>query len=239
MKHLRPESLAQDPLERLAEAAGNLWWALVDESPPASQEEALSHHFETTPVHEAGHAVAATLAGRNVQYVTIWHPFARWTRTGACGLVECDDWESDATKSPLQIPLEKIAARFGLKSLVHDLVQTYAGPAAEIRHDPRCVASGKQGDFDNAERCAKWLDAERGLDSFALQEWAWSEACRMMADPNVWAAVTAVADRLKASQALPPKTSGGFIRSTVRKHLPAGWAWSRDWESFQRDSHPA
>lgn len=230
--YLRPESLTQDPIERLREAAGNLWWALADIEALAPESEALDHHFDVTPIHEAGHAIAATLAGRNIKHVTIWHPFARWVKADACGFVEYDDWEAD--RGP--VAMAKIAGRLGPQALVLDMVQTYAGPAAEVRHNPRCAASGKSGDFDQAERCAKWLEMERGLDSFALQDWAWAEACRMMADTGVWAAVTAVADRLKVSQALPPKTSGGFVRSCVRKHVPAGWAWSRDWQSFQRDT---
>ncbi|MFG1376891.1 hypothetical protein [Xanthobacter autotrophicus] len=95
MNYLRPESLAQDPLERLAEASGNQWWAVADIEAPTTQTEALEHHFDLTPIHEAGHTVAATLLGRNVKHVTIWHPFARWGKAGACGLVEFDDWESD------------------------------------------------------------------------------------------------------------------------------------------------
>lgn len=229
--YLRPESLTQDPIERLREAAGNLWWAVADIGELVTESEALEHHFDVTPIHEAGHAIAATLAGRNIKCVTIWHPFARWRKTEACGFVECDDWASDSGP----VALAKIAARLGPQALVLDMVQTYAGPAAEVRHNPRCAASGKEGDFDQAEKCAKWLDMTHGIDSHALQDWAWSEACRMMADPNVWGAVTAVADRLKASQVLPPKTSGGFVRSTVRKHLPNGWAWSRDWQSFKAD----
>lgn len=227
MYYLRPESLAQDPLERLAEASGNLWWALADIEAPATQTEALEHHFDVTPIHEAGHAVAATLAGRKVKHVTVWHPVARWGKGNASGLVECDDWEPDGGSAAMA----KIAARLGPQALVLDMVQTYAGPAAEIRHNPRCAASGKEGDFDNAERCAKWLEMERGLDRFALQDWAWSEACRMMADSRVWRAVEAIADRVRTSTALPPRTSGGYVRSCVRKSLPEGWIWSKTWVS--------
>ena len=235
MKYLRPESLAQDPLERLAEASTNLWWAVADVQALTTQLEVIEHHFDVTPVHEARHAVAATLVGRNVKHVMMWHPFARWPTAEACGLVECDDWEPNCGA----IAMDEVAHRFGPEALVLDMVQTYAGPAAEIRHNPSCVASGKSGDFEHADRCAKWLEMERGLDRFALQNWAWAEACSMMADPNVWAAVTAIGNRLKGSQSLPPKTSGGFVRSCVRKHVPAGRAWSRNWQTPQRGSSPA
>ncbi|MFG1289798.1 hypothetical protein [Xanthobacter versatilis] len=84
--HLRPESLTQNPLDRLAEASSNLHWALADLDSLHDPEAAMDHHWDVTPVHEAAHAVAGTLAGRSVKHVLIGHflaPVIR--RVGAQG----------------------------------------------------------------------------------------------------------------------------------------------------------
>lgn len=126
-------SLAQDPIERRQEA-GSLWWAetAVGFREPCSAEEALDHHDKVTPVHEAGRAVAATLAGRQVKRVRVRNPYLSWGRDDVAGLVSCDAWPY----LPRRAGVPQLADDAGLNDVLADLVIPTPGPLLKFDMTP-------------------------------------------------------------------------------------------------------
>ena len=196
------------PLDRLTAAARVGHRYVRSNFGEVEDEEA--HARAVTSIHEAGHAVAMTLAGARV---TVVYGFA----PNGCSVLQ---------------------AREEGESLLHicrGIPAIYAGPVAELRHDPRRVWSGMStkpylsggrvvaGDMHRAEAIAVAFD--RLCKPPFLLRLAWREACRMMADPDVWAAVTEIAAKLDKSRAARPSLSGATVRKIVAKHLPNGWDW--------------
>jgi hypothetical protein len=211
--YLSEASLDLTPHARLAEAAENVFYALTD---VGTVENEWGHHLHTTPVHEAGHAVAYVLAGRTVKHVRFSLFGIRRDALGECLLA-----------GPRIRVISDMVEEFGVVGVTRYLVGTFAGPVAELRYDPRRVAGGHRKDKESAEKLCKALDYELGLaERFELHEWAWRETCRMFSDDRVWTATEEIANRLKQSRAIIWKVTGSVIHKIINRHLPNGWEWS-------------
>lgn len=174
----------------------------------------MEHHWDTTPVHEAGHAVAHVLSGRLVKSVSI-EAFPAGKTLGMC-LVD----------GPRKIAADALLALLGGAKFCRAVVASYAGPVAELRYNPARVFSGMRGDASSIEGMCKAYEALDCGDSYELQTAAWQKACRMFQSDAVWAATLEIAGRLKASHGLRPRISGKVVHSIVARHLPDGWGWS-------------
>lgn len=212
---LTTASLSLDGLQRLDEASSNVFYILEDVGSVVCE---IHHHYEVTPVNEAGHAVAYSLAGRAVQAIKI--SIFRNVRRGLGG--ECRLYGPMGERS-----LDSAIAIYGLDAVFRDIVGTYAGGVAELRYDARRAHSGRKTDAQIAEQICKALDYAGHTERFECQRWAWRETCRMFSDPAVWAATVEIADRLKSSRALTvASVTGGVVRKIIARHLPDGWEWS-------------
>lgn len=211
---LRFASLTMSGVKRLREAERNVHYLLMDCD---NEVDELRHHADVTPIHEAGHAVAFTLGAATVRDVRYWPFGSHRGFLGECRLVE---------RGAGGIPVKKYLRKRGRDNIIREIVSTFAGPMAEIRRNPSRAASGARGDLDVAEDMLKCVDQNGFGCRFALHEWAWREASRMMADDHVYAAVREIADRLSRSRSYPRCVSGGAVRTVVTRHLPTGWAWS-------------
>lgn len=212
LPRLTESSLFISGAERLAEASCNPYYALADLEFGATPDENLKWHWSVTPVHEAGHAVAMVLAGREVGTLS----FKPWGGRKTLGRV--------TALNPIHGE-SAFAERLGPVGVAREIVTCFAGPAAELRCDPRRMFSGSRQDFRDAEGISKLYAFEGFGDSFEVHSAAWMEACRMMADDRVFASVTTLANRLNKSYASLPRVAGGAVRSVVRKALPQGWDW--------------
>jgi hypothetical protein len=212
--YLSADSLSLDPLARLAEAAGNIWYVLEN---VGEVDDEIRHHLKTTPVHEAGHAVAHALAGHPIKYVKYGLFGINTTALGICVL-----------DGPSHVRLVDLLNTVGITSVTKMVVGFYGGPVAELRYDPRRVASGHRQDNEEAVKLCKALDYNLGLvNRHELQEWAWREACRMFSDERIWAATMEIADRLQRSTAITSTIRGTTIHNIVERHVPGGWQWSK------------
>jgi hypothetical protein len=215
VNRLTKEALALDPIERLREASGNVFYVLDDFAdevgPDASAH--LRHHLETTPVHEAGHAVAAVLAGRQLRDVYVYF----FPQNGHLGM--------SRTVGPAKVELVELLEQIGVHGMAREVTSTFAGPAAELRFDARMVFSGLRKDYEDAEQICKFAEFEGIGMRFDWRDQAWAESCSMMQDDRVWGAVTEVSDRLKRSTAFKARVTGRKVEEIVRRHLPDGWDW--------------
>lgn len=208
------------------------WWMELSNRPsvddpapdPANPLAAFTEwlwHTETTPVHEAGHAVAMTLTGRRVRDLRVFAV----PRADALGMVRPEPLGltvSAAARSPT----------FGPHGLARELVMTFAGPAAELRYDPSRYHSGRKGDWASAQDVAFNLHDLGYGNMFTYLRSALVEAHLMMMDERVWAAVTEIADAIKVrSFERVAAMSGKRISAIVQKHLPDGWPWSGIFEA--------
>jgi hypothetical protein len=215
LARLTEASLALDPAARLNEAARNIWYVLGD---VGVVDDARAHHWDVTPIHEAAHAVAYTLAEQDVAVVH-YFPFGPVGDVlGYCRLV--------GERKGRRRPAVDLVRELGPNPAARDVVASFAGTVAEIRYDPRRAYGGFAGDRDTAEKMCKAFAELEWSDRYDLHGWAWAEACRMFQSQEVWAATIEVADRLKGSTSFNARVSGAIIRKTVAKHCPNGWAWS-------------
>lgn len=214
LARLTEASLALDPIVRLSEASLNVWYVLGD---IGVVDDALAHHWATTPVHEAAHAVAHVLAGSEAGTV---HYFPFGPVNGALGY-----YRSKGERKGRRVLVSDLVDQHGAVAVARSVVGMYAGTVAELRYDPRRAASGFFGDRQSAASvCVNFEDM--GLaDRDDLQAWAWSEACRMFQSQDVWAATIELADRLRASKSFRARVSGPVIQKSVARHCPNGWAW--------------
>jgi hypothetical protein len=210
--YLRPESLAMSGRKRLQEAAEYFGYTAADVGSVPNE---WRHHMDVTPIHEAAHAIAHALEGRNVRDVKVWWFAPSKDKLGVCRL-EDHTGQRDAAAE----------IRFlGTAGALKSIVGSYAGPVAELRYDPRRVHSGLQGDVDYVMAVALALEKLRIYSVGYVLDWCWREACRMFLDERVWAATAEIAARLKQSRSHPARVSGGAVHTIVRKHLPDGWDW--------------
>jgi hypothetical protein len=177
-----------------------------------------SHHLEVAPYHEVGHAVAYALGGFQVRYVK-YSLFPFQTRRGAA-------WGICQLSGPPTREAPELLADVGLKGLARHLVATLAGPAAELRISERGVAEALKFDMHPASELCFWLHQEGLADRSDLRDWAWVEACRLVADPTVWAVIVELAERWKRSKACSPTMRGSTVAAAVSRKFPQGWEWS-------------
>ncbi len=190
-------------------------------------------------LHEAGHAVAMVLAGRGVKHVTV-NP-ERFLLRGAsesnAGLAKPFPVEQHLRDHPhLRV---RVLARF--------LVETYAGPAAELRFKPGYEFEGAEGDLNQvhshavelaiSDLSAHWELAPpsndggggKRLDTEFYLRAAWQETCRMFLDERVWAATLEITEdflQRPYSEGGRHRMVGSKVQRLVHKHLPEGWHWS-------------
>lgn len=211
--NLTAASLTMDPIERLREASQNIWYVLSDVGDYGGGWDEVRHHLDCTPVHEAGHAVAYALAGQTVKSVSVAFIPSK-TRCGICRV------DGVAGTAP------EIIDAIGGAGYCRTVVATYAGGLAELRYNPARVFGGMKADRDSAERLCKDFERMDCGERYELQDAAWQEACKMFQHEAVWAATIEIADRLKRSNSMNARVSGGAVHSIVKKHLPDGWQWS-------------
>ncbi|WP_018182130.1 hypothetical protein [Kaistia granuli] len=215
LARLTDASLTLGPIERLQEASRNIWYVLDDVGQVV---DGLAHHWDVTPVHEAAHAVAHTLAGLPAGSL---HYFPFGAINGVLGY-----YVAKGERKGRRVLVSAMIDQMGLDGSLKYLVGVYAGTVAEIRHDPRRAASGFQKDSRDAEALCHGLEDKGLADRHGIQAWAWAEACRMFQAPEVWCATTALADRLRGSKAIMARVSGPAIEKIVARHCPDGWAWT-------------
>lgn len=173
-------------------------------------------HWETTPAHEAGHAVAMILAGRPVRDLRVFVTM----KNRSLGEVRPE---------PIDLTLRAAAdsPAFGRHRLAREIVTAFAGPAAHLRHDPSRYFSGRRDDWRFALEVASTLGTLGKSNHFTYLRRSLVEAHRMMMDDRVWSAVTEIADSIRARNVEHTATMrGNRIRAIVQKHLPYGWDWS-------------
>ncbi len=127
-------SLELDPVARLREAAENVFYVLTDIGGQHARTDENRRYNEATPVHEAGHAISFTLAGRRVLEIS-FKPLGSRGHLGNCRV------EGDGHINALT--LSKTIGRYGM---AREVVGCFAGPVAELRFDPRRVFSGLESD---------------------------------------------------------------------------------------------
>lgn len=223
---LTEAAIALDPIARLQEAAQNSFYVLQDFPEYLGQDfpESLGndvrahwrHHWQVTPLHEAGHSVAAVLAGRELRDVCVYV----WPKPDSLGMCR--------TTGPKRQKWADLLRQIGASGMAREVVSTFAGPVAELRFDPRLVHSGLQRDKQRAEAICKFAEATGIGDRYEWHDTAWQEACRMFQEPQVWAATLEVTERLRQSTAraqLQGRVTGRKVAEIVAKHLPGGWDW--------------
>jgi len=144
LARLTDSSLVLDPIERLSEAALNIWYVLGD---VGAVEDELSHHWDVTPIHEAAHAVAHTLAGLPAGSL---HYFPFGPVNGALGY-----YVAKGERKGRRVLVNDMIDQLGSEGSAKYLVGMYAGTVAEIRHDPRRAASGFRKDTRDAEALSR------------------------------------------------------------------------------------
>lgn len=142
-----------------------------------------------THFHEAGHAVAASILGVSFHLVTIEHQDDR----GSNGRMEFHrgleeyTWVRDGRYDDFATPLNAC-------------MMLVAGMAAQLRRQgtEADLQSCAVGDREKLETVSELTAEEIGLadSGRGIQQWAWREACLMMANPRVWRAVHALAMHL-------------------------------------------
>lgn len=224
-------------LARLVEAESDPYYVVRDEILPDDTGAGIAayfHHRQATSIHEAGHAVAAVLAGMPVKAVYVFPSGSK----GNAGRVTFD-----------MRPYRQLAVRLfvrGARSLAKEIVVSFAGPVAELRFHPAHVFSGAKGDREIAEVISKFAEEWRIGDRFEWFDGGWREACRMFRDERVWAAATEIADSLENSMAwdfsnaeVPvARMRGTRVHRIVARHLPDGWDWPGIYSSLPGPNLP-
>lgn len=185
--------------------------------PAMDAEQLWNYHDAFTATHEAGHAVAMRLSGEDILDVMIATHYHRVD--GAGGKVR-------NTRFGNLRSLNEVIAEDGQAACFKAMVTALAGPAAEIHLGGNRAGEGMREDFNSATCTAKWLQHYAGGPPArdAVQS-AWEEAHRMVADPQAWTAIQAIAARVGASDSSPKAISGDVVHSIVAHHLPEGWAY--------------
>jgi hypothetical protein len=157
-----------------------------------------------TCVHEAGHAVANVRAGGRIDRIEVELRFMRiWEGTvaaGACG--QCvpkgatvDAFSLRAAEIPLLLTSGPPPSSECWRPSLERSIFQYAGPAAEAKYRAQSglVRNALSGpDAEIVERGARLVWLAQNRDGHAFQRLVWREACRLMDDPAVWKAVSAV-----------------------------------------------
>lgn len=159
---------------------------------------ALASELKATCYHEASHAVVDYMFGRPLSSV------------GVAASYEVDDggeltvaYHGEVkTRGP-----DKIRVDFDYRG-IHLMLGTVAavGPAGErrYRHEvgiPQRLLGASEGDHRSIDAIAKMLE-RRGRCRFAYQRMVWKYAQMIVAAPEVWSAISAVADDLYSEAAL-------------------------------------
>ena len=145
------------------------------------------YELEATCYHEAGHAVIDYLQGRPLQSVGVFgHVDGDTVSYG--GEVKCKG--KDAVR--IHYRYRPLHFKHGLSAV--------AGPAAELRfkHDngiPLRLLGASEGDHVTIDRIGKAIE-DHGRSRFAFQRLVWSRAQRLISLPDVWHAISAVAQVL-------------------------------------------
>lgn len=205
--------------------------------PPRDEGRGPDPTLHAVCVHEAGHAVAAVLAGRRIRDVVVLSAGRGMTAGG---------------QSRPHFDLE-VGGNLTAGYLLRGIVQTYAGPVAELRFNPAFEFDGCGDDLDSNELYAGLLHemtvngvsdgdeilrrvqaaGRTRLDSrrpFLVP--AWQQACAMFLDERVWQVTMKVADYLhRRAPAARLRIEGDKVARWVREGIPEGWKWDEPFGS--------
>jgi len=164
---------------------------------------------ECVAVHEAGHAVAMALSGTSIKHIIVY----------------VDKLLSGAVvPSPQQAPVRK---EFSGARLARNMVDAYAGGAAELRFTPYWFETAAV-DLYGVRQLGRRLARSSGVAEDSYLRLAWEETCRMFLDERVWAATLQIAKDLWR-QPYPNSgkrtMAGSRVQRLVHQHLPNGWDW--------------
>jgi hypothetical protein len=152
--------------------------------------------------HEAGHAVAAFLYGREFADVSI---VSDDDLSGPCGVTEAFEHVLSLVDEGWDTPSDLASVRNGL-------VVVLAGLSAEERLSGEPVASGDEYDSQMAERMVEALPSDGSASVDEYLDAARAAADRLWDRPRAWTAVRAIADALIQDRTLTFEEVVSLIR---------------------------
>lgn len=179
----------------------------------------LSDDFDIA-IHEAGHGVASVVLGIGFEVISI-----------------CPSTGSDVCIT-FRRTLRQSLEQGGVNVALQECICLMAGPAAELRlrGDLADLSSSARNDrqqlYDMSDLISQemFLAAARlarsgglSFDKYLplkIQQWAWREACLMVANPGVWRAVTSLARHLEIHEAATEREALEIAASEKVRYRP-------------------